>query len=261
MHVTRRTLFFTVAVIIITLAPFAEGALSITLFWPLPACASAAALYAFNFDSVRAKKFTLVFVSVALTITVADLTFRLAPVGPDRLIEKWPRLPLVSRYFPDMHYEGYRFNDLSNMAGVKEWREEKLVRVVTDSAGFRNERLDESRPLDVIILGDSFGGGAVSQEHTWSHILSSEYGLNTYNLSVPAASPWHEYVTFWAEKDRLKTREDTALVWQLFTGNDLDEEYGSLDAASLPWCSPSRTLLNRVNGWRRRSPVKYLIGV
>jgi hypothetical protein len=29
-------------------------------------------------------------------------------------------MPLVNRYVPDLNYEGYRFNDLSRMAGVKE---------------------------------------------------------------------------------------------------------------------------------------------
>jgi hypothetical protein len=168
-------------------------------------------------------------------------------------------MPLVNRYVPDLNYEGHRFNDLSRMAGVKEWQEEKLVRVVTDSAGFRNGRADPSRPYDVIILGDSFGGGAVSQEYTWSSILARDYHLNTYNLSAPASGPWHEYVNLWAEKERLKTREGTVLVWQLFTGNDLDDEYGSLDVNSLPWCGPLRAWLNRVNAWRARSPVRYLI--
>jgi hypothetical protein len=111
----------------------------------------------------------------------------------------------------------------------------------------------------VIILGDSFGGGAVGQEYTWSSILAGDYHLNTYNLSAPASGPWHEYVNLWAEKERLKTREGTVLVWQLFTGNDLEDEYGSLDVNSLPWCGPPRAWLNRVNAWRARSPIRYLI--
>jgi hypothetical protein len=167
-------------------------------------------------------------------------------------------MPLVNRYRPDLNYEGKRFNDLSRMAGVKEWREEKTVRIVTDSGGFRNEPQDLSSPLDVILLGDSFGAGAVSQEYTLNGILIRDYGLNTYNLSAPAIGPWGEYVNLWAEGDRLKTRDGTTLVWLIFAGNDLDDEYGPLDMSSLPWCGPARVWLNRFNGWRERSPVRYL---
>ena len=160
---------------------------------------------------------------------------------------------------PNLRYEGKRFNDLSRMAGVKEWREEKPITLLTDAAGFRNESLDQSRPLDVLILGDSFGGGGVSQEYTWSSILARDYHLNTYNLSVPASSPWQEYVNLWAEKDRLKTRAGTVLIWQLFTGNDLDEYYGSMDINALPWCGRLRAWLNRLNAKRARSPIHYLM--
>jgi hypothetical protein len=167
-------------------------------------------------------------------------------------------MPLVSRYRPGLNYEGKRFNDLSRMAGVKQWREEKTVRIVTDSEGFRNERQDLSRPLDVIILGDSFGAGAVSQEYTLTAVLTRDHRLNTYNLSAPAIGPWGEYVNLWAEGDRLKTRDGTTLVWLIFAGNGLDDEYGPLDMSSLPWCGSARAWLNRFNGWRERSPVRYL---
>jgi hypothetical protein len=259
MLITRRAFLYPIVVLPVLSAPAIEGTLRPAAFWPLYACAAAIVIYAFAFDSTRARRVTVVVASVALTVTASDLLLRLAPIVPSELAERWPRMPLVNRYVPDLNYEGNRFNDLSRMAGVKEWREEKLVRVVTDSAGFRNGHADPSRPYDVIILGDSFGGGAVSQEYTWSSILAGDYHLNTYNLSAPASGPWHEYVNLWAEKERLKTREGTVLVWQLFTGNDLDDEYGSLDLNSLPWCGPLRAWLNRVNAWRARSPIRYLI--
>jgi hypothetical protein len=259
MLITRRAFLYLVAVLTVLFTPAIEGALRLAWFWPLYACAAAIIIYAFAFDSTRARRVTVVVASVALTITASDLLLRLAPIVPSELAERWPRMPLVNRYVPDLNYEGHRFNDLSRMAGVDEWREEKLVRVVTDSAGFRNEHTDPSRPFDVIILGDSFGGGAVSQGYTWSSILAGQYHLNTYNLSAPASGPWHEYVNLWAEKERLKTREGTVLVWQLFTGNDLEDEYGSLDLNSLPWCGPLRARLNRVNAWRERSPIRFLI--
>jgi hypothetical protein len=252
------TFFYIVAPITLILGPAIEGVSPPASFWPFYVVAILVAGYAFSFDSVRAKKITLVLVSVTLTITVADLFLRLTPIVFDDLIERWPRLPLVNRYVPNLHYEGERFNDLSRMTGVKAWREAKLVRVVTDADGFRNEQLDRTRPLDVIILGDSFGGGAVSQEYTWSSILARDYHLNIYNLSAPG-SPWQEYINFWAEQDKLQTRKDTVIVWQMFTGNDLDEYYGSMDISTLPWCGPLRARLNRLNAWRARSPIRFLL--
>jgi hypothetical protein len=259
MRITRRALFSTAAVVLIVFTPAVEGALRPALFWPLYACAVAVVSCAFIFNSERARKVTLVIVSVALTATASDLVLRLTPVVPDDLVEKWPRMPLVNRYVPGLNYEGHRFNDLSRMAGVKEWREEKLVRVITDSEGFRNEQPDLTRPLDVIILGDSFGGGAVSQEHTWGSLLAREYRLNTYNLSSPASGPWQQYVNLWAEQERLPTGRGTVLVWQLFTGNDLEDDYGSLDVGALPWRGPLGAWLSRVHSWGARSPVRYLI--
>ena len=259
MPIARRTFIKTFPVLLLSLGPVVVGALGGTLFWTLFIGSSAIAIYAFALDSTRAKKVTLALVSVALTITLSDLALRFMPLLPDDLVQKWPRMPLVNRYLPDLNYEGYRFNDLSRMAGVKEWREEKLVKVVTDSAGFRNERLDLARPLDLILLGDSFGAGGVSQEFTWTSIFSREYDLHSYNLSAPAAGPWQEYVNLWAEKDRLKARKGAVLIWQLFTGNDLDQYYGLLELNKLPRRGIAGTWVDRINTMRTRSPVRYLL--
>ena len=256
---TRRTLITTGLVLGILFLPFIAGALPPFLFWPFFIGSSALTVYALGFQSERAKKLALVPAFVALTITISDTALRFAPVVPDELVEKWPRMPLVERYVPNLNYEGDRFNDLSRMAGVKEWREEKHVRLVTDSAGFRNERVEQNRALDLVLLGDSFGAGGVSQEYTWTSILARDYGLHTYNLSIPAAGPWHEYINLWAEKDRLKVGEGSVLVWQLFSGNDLDNSYGSLDVNQLPWRGSVGMWIERINKVRARSPLRYLL--
>ena len=260
LHTTRPILIKTISVLGLLVLPSVVGALTFYLFCPLFICSSAIAVYAFVRDSGRAKKITLVLVSVALTITVSDIALRYVPLVPGTLVEKWPRMPLVNRYLPNSNYQGYRFNDLSQMMGTKQWREDKFIRVVTDSAGFRNERFDQSLPLDLILLGDSFGAGAVSQEHTWTSILARDYNLLTYNLSTPAAGPWHEYINLWAEKDRLKVAKGAVLIWQLFTGNDLEDAYGSLEVNELPWCGAPGILANRINNARWRSPVRSLLG-
>jgi len=258
----RRALVKGLAAAAVILAPAAAGTLGPARFWPAYAYVSFSAAFAFAafaFDSRRAKRVALVIASAAFALTAADLALRLTTVVPDELAGSWPPMPRVRRFRPNLSYEGDRFNDLSRMAGVKEWREEKRVRVVTDSEGFRNERADFSRPPDVIVLGDSFGAGAVSQEHTWSSILARDYRLNSYDLSVPASGPWHEYVNLRAECGRLKADANTVIVWQLFTGNDLDDEYGPLDADSLRPRSRAGAWLSRVSSWRARSPVRYLL--
>ncbi|HYE14129.1 MAG TPA: hypothetical protein VD968_06785 [Pyrinomonadaceae bacterium] len=258
--IINRVLAKALPVVLILLGPFAVGALQLLSLWGVAlAAAAAVALFAFASGSLRAKKATLVLASAALAVTASDLGLRLLPLVPNDMIERWPRLPIIFRYVPDAHFEGYRFNDLSRMAGVIEWREYKRVRLVTDSEGFRNERADAARPLDVIVLGDSFGAGAVSQEHTWSNILASKYGLSTYNLSTPASGPWQQYVNLLAEKDRLSAGEGTLLVWQLFTGNDLEDYYGPLEPGEIPWCGPLAAWVNRANSFRGRSPVRFLL--
>jgi hypothetical protein len=256
--IARRTFMKIIAVLGLLLSPFVVGVLPSPLFWPPFIGSSAVAVYALACESERAKKITLVLVSVALTIAVSDVALRFLPLVPDDLVEKWPRMPLVNRYVPELNYEGYRFNDLSRMAGVKEWREEKWVKVITDSDGFRNEPTDQARPLDLILLGDSFGAGGVSQEFTWTSILARDFNLHTYNLSTPAAGPWHEYINLWAEKDRLRAGQGAVLVWQLFTGNDLDDYYGPLEVNELPWRGAVGTWVHRVNTIRARSPLRYL---
>ena len=260
MIISRRTLIKIISVLALLLWPFVVGALPPFLFWPLFAGSSAVVVYAFARESEQAKKITLALVSVALAVTVSDVALRFLPLVPDDLVERWPRMPLVNRYIPDLRYEGYRFNDLSRMAGVKEWREDKWVKVLTDSAGFRNDGPGEAaRPLDLVLLGDSFGAGAVSQEYTWTSILASDYHLHTYNLSAPAAGPWHEYINLWAEQDRLRAGEGSVLVWQLFTGNDLDEYYGPLEVNELPWRGTVGRWIHRLEAMRARSPIRNLL--
>jgi hypothetical protein len=254
-----RRIFIQALLVSTLIAPYLVGALRLALFAPFFVVSSAIAAYAFVSGSLRAKRIALMLASAALALTVFDLALRLLPVVPDDLVERWARLPSVTRYEPNLRYEGYRFNDLSRMAGVKEWREEKRVRIITDAAGFRNEQTEPARPFDVILLGDSFGAGAVTQEETWTSIWARDYGLSAYNLSAPASGPWQEYINLWAEKDRLTTSHDAILVWELFTANDLEDEYGSLEISALPWTSPARAWLNRINAARARSPVRFLL--
>ncbi len=254
-----RKLFASAAAGLALAAPFAEGALWPFEAWPLFASAAALVACALFLGRARVVQLTVVLASAALALTAADLMLRLTPFAPYVWGEPLPRMPLVQRYRRNLVQERRRSGALARMSGVKEWGEEKFFRLVTDSEGFRNGPRDESRPLDLILLGDSYGAGVVSQEDTWTSILERDYGLNAYNLSIPGAGPWHEYANLWMEHERLKTRPGTIVVWQLFTGNDLEDWYGPADLNALPRRGPLRAWATRVNEWRRRSPVRNML--
>src|SRR5689334_6303890 len=112
---TRRRLLYAAVVLLIIITPALVGALRPSLFWPLYSCAFVITVCAFALDSSRAKRAALVLASALLTITVTDLALRITPIVPDDLLERWPRMPLVNRYRPDLNYEGKRFNGLSRM--------------------------------------------------------------------------------------------------------------------------------------------------
>ena len=259
MSLAYRNLIRGLCVLSILLGPFITGAVPGLVIVPFLIVGCAISTYAQRSRSDLGTKITLAILSVAVTITAFDLGLRFFHFVPDDLIERWPPLPLVNRYVPNINSRGHRFSDLARMSGHREWIEPKSIRLITDATGFRNERLDVSRPLDVILLGDSFAAGAVSQEDTWSSIWTREHQLNTYNLSTPASGPWHEYVNLWAESERLKTRKGTNLIWQIFAGNDLDDCYGSLEPDELPWSGSLKSRLIRLNSLRGRSPIRYFL--
>lgn len=252
------TLFRVFCALIVLVAPFISGALPLSIFLPLLIVTLVVLCYAIVSRSDLAIRTVLVILSVTITLTACDLGARFLNVVPDDLIRRWPRLPLVNRYLANINIEGHTFSAYARTAAHDEWIEKKSIKLITDSSGFRNESLNLNRALDVIILGDSFGAGAVSQEDTWTSILSRDHHLNTYNLSAPASGPWHEYVNLWTEKKRLKTNKETILIWQLFTGNDLEDYYGNLELAHLPWNGAIGAWLVRIDSMRSGSPLRYV---
>src|SRR5205085_2694165 len=215
--------------------PVAVGALP---FFPgalLPAALFAFAVYAFSFaPSRRPARVALVLLSAFFAVTFCDLAARALVFylyESDRRaavhVRRWPPLPQLPRYDPGVNLDGVTYGDLAARAGRSDWREQRRVRFVTDAYGFRNEPSGEAgRPLDLIVLGDSFGAaGGTTQEQTLTSVLARDYGLSVYNLSVAAESPQQEYATLLLEGARLKTREGARVLWLLFEGNDLDDPY------------------------------------
>jgi hypothetical protein len=260
-------LFVTLAAV--TLSPFAVGAFGgFPYFVAAPALLAA---YAVGRPGARAaRRVSLALASACFAVTLLDLAARplllhLYGVRPaERYIRRWPALPLLQRYEAGVNFEGETYGDLAAVSGRGDWREWRRVRFVTDEHGFRNESpspSDAARPLDLVVLGDSFGVAAgTSQDETLSGVLARDYGLAVYNLSVSRENPRQQYANLLLEGGRLNTRGDALVLWLIFPGNDLDEPYHAELEDPRP---ESPGLLTRLavgaGDFRSRSPVRGLL--
>ena len=199
------------------------------------------------------------------TVTAADLLLRpmLRPYLYSSPINAYtrqkPELPVVGRWDSNVSVTGQAYGDIAAITGDIALRVPRQINLTTDAAGFRND--DIRPPIELLVLGDSFGAGTgVTQEKMLSNLLQSEYGLATYNLSFPGCGPWHQYVNFAIESSRLNFASHATVVWLLYTGNDLDDPYGSTwTVEELPWLSPLTAWHVSYKTFRRRSPVHQII--
>lgn len=253
----------------VTLSPVAVGVSDDLAYFVAAFALLIFASYAFaSPGGWAAKRVSLVLLSACFAVTLFDLAARplvlyLYGVRPsERYIRRWPALPLLQRYEAGVNFEGETYGDLAAVSGRADWREWRRVRFVTDAHGFRNEPpADAARPLDLVVLGDSFGVAAgTSQEETLSGVLACEYGLAVYNLSVSRENPRQQYANLLLDGPRLKTREGALVLWLIFTGNDLDEPYhAELENPRAVSPGPARRLAVGVGDFRARSPVRRLL--
>jgi hypothetical protein len=218
---------------------------------------------------VWSKKLALVALSICFAVTGFDLITRalVLYVFEDRpkvlFAHRLAALPELYRLPPNVRYHGATCGDLAATATRKEWRTYRAVTFTTDAAGFRNDPADTdaTQPLDLVMLGDSFGMGAgTSQERTWCTLLARAHGLAAYNLSMDGASPWQEYITILLESDRLKLRAGTIVLWTFFEGNDLDDLYLPVyERAQLPWRGRAAQLEDMARDFRYRSPLRRIL--
>lgn len=203
-------------------------------------------------------------ISCSLTLAGVDLISRpllkkmLYYRPHEMFINRWPPLPSLSRYDKNISYDGDTYGDLAAVSGVPDYRETRPITFKTDAFGFRNDKMRSTEVIDLILLGDSFGvGNGTSQEKIWSTILTDQYGVHTYNLSIPG-SPWHELMNLKIEFNRLRTHERTIVLWAIFTGNDLDERFRDQSDPS-----PFRNAFGRgvvsVTSFIKRSPIRRLL--
>ncbi|HYH45499.1 MAG TPA: GDSL-type esterase/lipase family protein [Thermoanaerobaculia bacterium] len=213
-------------------------------------------------------RLALVAIACVVAILGADLVLRLFAGGwlyyreHERFVERWPELPVVTRYESNVDDSAETFGDLAAMIGREELREPRRVVFRTDSFGFRNdEKPRDRRPYDLIVLGDSFGvGTGTTQERTWVSLLQGRQGLEVYNLSMPG-SPLHHSVNLATQIERLPVHAGSLVLLALFSGNDLDDDYPDpwVKLSSLPWSRPGERLAVRLSTFLRRSPLRQLV--
>ena len=231
-----RTIAARLALIGVLAAPVLEGALPVSKLTALLLSPAVAILGIVAWRAPRAERkqrALLLAVSFAVSLTAFDLAARpfrgtIHSQRPHEMfIVRWPEQPAVTRYVPNLRFVGPTYGDLAAMAGRREWREVRTIRWATDAAGFPNEAdVAAAQSYDAVLLADSFGAGVeMTLAETWSHRLTREYGWRTYNMAVGGASPWDEYVNLALEWERLPLREGGTVIWALFGGNDLDDEY------------------------------------
>lgn len=195
-----------------------------------------------------------------LDLIARPLTTNILYYRPHEMfINRWPQMPLVSRYTANISYRGRTYGDLAALSNHAEDRQYREIEFVTDVFGFRNRDIPTGE-IDVLVLGDSFGvGNGTTQNETWPVVLAQNTQRTVYNLSIPG-SPWHEYINLSIESSRLKTHPHTIILWLFFEGNDLDEDYNdSVDLSTLPWQGPIDSLWIQFQSFRRRSPTRQVM--
>lgn len=261
--VIRSRLPFALAAAAATALPYAEGvlkngwievALLAPVVWYLVTPRAAATLQ------------NLLVSLMAVLVPVCALDLALRPVLERQLhytalnvsAHKLPRLPIVGRWDPDMRLEDDSYGDLAAVAQNPSWREPRRIVFRTDAAGFRNDPV--TRPIDLVVLGDSFAAGwGTTQDRVFASVLASRYGRSTYNLSFPGG-PYDQYVNLAVEAPRLTLAPHALVVWTFYTGNDLDDGYGQTWAIEeLPWKSSLGAWLVRYRTFRNRSPLNRLM--
>lgn len=257
------TFALAVVAVIATLLPFGVGVFLAEPVWLVFAgvVVLAAAVSVFVPRSRRALHPALVGVTaVMLSLTAADLVLR--PSGAARVeglrTEKLPRMPLVERFAPNAALSMHLVGDIGAMTGHPHLYEGRRLVFRSDAFGFRNDRVPDE--IDLLVLADSFGVGVVSQDETVASLLAAQTRRHVYDLSQPRTGPWAQYVNLLVEAPRLRFARRATVLWLLYTGNDLVDEYADVwTADALPWRTGIAQWRVVFDNFRDRSAVRAVI--
>jgi hypothetical protein len=192
-------------------------------------------------------------------VVLTDIVLRAMLNGPVYQMA-WPVIPELSRFTPNSTADERHIGDLGAMTADRADDEPRQVKTNIDAFGFRNDPGADQQPVDLIVLGDSFGFGVgTTQDRTFASLLRDRYGRGMYNLSLPYTGPWAEYVNLTLEGPRLKIREGAVVLWALFSGNDLDDRYGELDVDAIPRSGAVARAWTAATRVKNRSPLYQML--
>lgn len=206
----------------------------------------------------RAAKIATALVVCASTIALLDVALR-AALNDSVYQIAMPDIPELSRFTSSTAEDAIRIGNLGGATKAIDDDVPRRIRTVIDSFGFRNDATVQG-PFDLIVLGDSFGFGiGTAQEKTFPSLLRDRGRWSVYNLSMPYTGPWGEFVNLSLESRRLTLRPGAVVLWAIFSANDLDDRYGTLDVDHLPRNGPIGRTWIRVKRFRNRSPIYQLV--
>jgi hypothetical protein len=153
-----------------------------------------------------------------------------APKPPGERIDS--EVETIFKYRPNqVIYDSARYGDLAEMGRLtKEYPQTRKIVCQIDELGYRNPIGQKNKKNKVLLIGDSFGFGAMTDGENIADYLRRD-GMETYNLSLPGYGPWQEFYTLRQEVDKINKADTCTVVWLLFTGNDLAGRFDSVNVA------------------------------
>lgn len=160
--------------------------------------------------------------------------------SPSGLSDKFKRVSLLRQNGSENAYPAYLFNPQIHESNSLYWfghppnslivyckEKSGLTEFQTNKLGFRipsNQNLD--KPLDLILIGDSFTEGACINE---PYDMASNFGknLNLLNLGRGGSGPLFQFGLInelfrLNDSKEISFKEGFDVVWIIFTGNDLN---------------------------------------
>lgn len=187
------------------------------------------------------KRYKNLFTNVLLSLfavwviaSVIDIGYHLyliyAPKPLGERIES--KVETIFKYRPNqVIYDSARYGDLAEMGRLtKEYPQTRKIVCQIDELGYRNPIGQKNKKNKVLLIGDSFGFGAMTDGENIADYLRKG-GMETYNLSLPGYGPWQEFYTLRQEIDKINKADTCTVVWLLFTGNDLAGRFDSVNVA------------------------------
>ena len=172
--------------------------------------------------------------------------------------------PVIKKYKPETTVQT-TFSDCLSKVSINEstiCSTSFSFEISIDQLGFRNNPHATKDSCDAILIGDSFGFCASSKmDNTITELLYTKYNLNTYNLSVSGNGPWEQYHLLKSEIDNISLKRNAKVYWLIFSGNDLEGNFGPLnDLSSLNSVfSKAGRLKDAYYNLRKKSQVRNYI--